>query len=640
MPEAPACSLPRPLPVSGEQWSAWLLAAVSPQISEKTPPGLWEGLTWLARREGYTARRAQCGPALSLTNWESRRIQVRDDLPADEAVRALLHELAHILTEGHEHHPPGSSTAGCRGVHKLTADSIAFIATTRLGMDASSYQWPYVASWAGSDPRARPVAIIQTVGTRIINTAARIITHLDIAVFGIPPQPTATSHPHPESRRPVLDPPPVPVQEVLRAADRFYWSQLRRSWVPRYLISRGLDQATVARWRIGYAPGGWTTLLSHLRNLGHDDESIQAAGLARPSSRGTLIDHFRDRAMLAIRGEHGEIVGFIGRARPNADPRTPKYLNSPDSPVFKKGALLFGLYEARDQLANGAVPMLVEGPFDAIAVGVADQELYAAVAPCGTAFTSDQAEALARAADLSQSGVLVALDGDQAGRKAAVKAYEIFRTRTTKTKAVTLPPGRDPADILQNDGSTLLRAALQQTEPLARVAVDARIDHWADRLDHPEGQLGVMRYAATGIARLLPRETVEAILCITGGQPVATLDDALRSDASPELSAIARILPTDAITQILRTADRTSRECSEVISAMVSVVADDVAIPKVMAHNERGSRAAPHAAPLPVRLGLAGFPGTSTPLAGLGRASSTLPRRSERPSARRRRATS
>ena len=634
-PMAPDCSLPWPLPVSGEQWSAWLLAATSPQIAEETPPGLWDGLTWLARREGYTVQRAPCRPAASLTNWESRQIQVGDDLPIDEAVRALQHELGHVLADGQEFHPPGSTTAGCRGIQKLVADSIAFIATTRLGMDASSYQWPYVANWAGSDPRARPVAIIQAVGTRIINAAARMIAHLDITVFGIPPQPAATAHRQLGSERPALDPPPPPVREVLKAVNRFYQSQLRRSWVPRYLISRGLDQATAARWRIGYAPAGWTTLLSHLRNLGHDDGAIQAAGLARLSSRGTLIDHFRDRAMLAIRGEHSEIVGFIGRARPNAGPRTPKYLNSPDSPVFKKGAVLFGLHEARDQLADGAVPVLVEGPFDAIAMSAADRERYAAVAPCGTAFTNGQAEALARAADLRKTGVLVALDGDQAGQKASIKAYEILRTYTAKTDAVRLPPGRDPAEILQNDGPASLCAALQQTKPLARIVVDAHIDQWADRLDHAEGQLGVMRSVATRIARSLPPEAVEAIRCITGGRPLTAPEDPPGSITSPELSAIARILPSEAITQILRTADRTSHECFEVITAVASVVAEDLGSPKDVTRNERGYHPASRATEVPVRLTASGFPSAAMPTAATNRSSSALSAHWRHPSARR-----
>jgi DNA primase len=106
--------------------------------------------------------------------------------------------------------------------------------------------------------------------------------------------------------------------------------------VPAYLRSRGLSDEVMGEWHIGYAPRGWTTLTDYLRSRGHGDEAIQAAGLARISSRGTLIDHFRDRVMLPFHDEHGTLAGFIGRAHPGADPAVPKYLNSPETSTYKK----------------------------------------------------------------------------------------------------------------------------------------------------------------------------------------------------------------------------------------------------------------------------------------------------------------
>ena len=312
------------------------------------------------------------------------------------------------------------------------------------------------------------------------------------------------------------------------------------------------------------------------------------------SSRGTLIDHFRDRVMVAIRDERGRIVGFIGRARPGADPRTPKYLNSPDSAVFKKGDVLFGLHEARHQLGQGAIPVLVEGPFDAMAVTASGEGRYAGLAPCGTAFTQHQAEALARAADLRHTGILVALDGDRAGQKGAIKAYEILHPHTGKANAVMLPPGRDPAEILQHDGPAALRAALHHVEPLARVVIDAHIDQWADRLDHAEGQLGAMRSAAARIARLLPPETVDAILYITGGEPLSVSDEKPRLLTSPELPAVARILPAETLCQIARTADRTTSDYSEVTAAVASAVAEHASSRKGVGDVGHGHRCRSH----------------------------------------------
>ena len=568
------------LPVTGEGWGAWLLAAARPEAARASPPEAWTALTWLARREGYTVTRAPGGPAASETTWESRHIKVRGDLPEREAIRALLHELGHVLADGDRFHPPGATTAGCRGQHKLIADSVAFLAATRLGLGEPAYAWPRVTSWAGKDVRARPEDIIHAATARIIRAAARIIAHLDIAVFGIPPHPAATARLDSQARPSHAPPVPDHISRVLQDAERFYLAQLRRSWAPRYLASRGLGREAAARWRVGYAPAGWTTLLSHLRSQGHDDAAIQAAGLARLSSRGTLIDHFRDRVMLAIRDEHGQITGFIGRARPGARPRTPKYLNSPESSVFKKSDVLFGLYEARTPLRQGACPVLVEGPFDAIAVSTASADRLAGVAPCGTAFTPHQADAIAGNADLGHAGIIVALDGDHAGQKGAVKAYEILRQHTGKTSAVMLPPDRDPAEIFQSDGPAALAAALQHSEPLASVVIDACIDQWADRLDHPEGQFGVLHNAAARIAHFLPPEMHEAILSITAGQALSTLDENLRPIANPELEAIARILPADAICQIARTAERASFEHFEVTAAVANAVARDNQIPK------------------------------------------------------------
>ena len=518
------------------------------------------------------------GPAGSETNWESRHVQVPDDLEEHEAARALLHELGHILADGHGFHPPGASTAGCRGVQKLVADSVAFIAATRMGMDGSIYTWPHVASWAGSDPRARPEDIIHAVTDRITKAAARIITHLDITVLGIPPQPASTARRSPG--RPPASPVPPHVGRVLKDAEHFYQAQLRRSWAPRYLASRGFDQATVARWRAGYAPPGWTTLLTHLRGLGHDDVSIQAAGLARMSSRGTLIDHFRDRVMLAIRDERGRTVGFIGRARPGADPRIPKYLNSPDSAVFKKGDVLFGLHEARDQLGQGAIPVLVEGPFDAMAVTASGEVAMQGSRPAARPSPSTRRKPWPGPRTFGTPAILVALDGDHAGQKGAIKAYEILRPHTGKTNAVMLPPGLDPAEVFQHDGPAALRAALHHVEPLARVVIDAHIDQWADRLDHAEGQLGAMRSAAARIAACSRRKPWTPS-CTS---PAASLSPCLtrspRLVANPEVAAVVRILPAEMLCQIARTADRTSSEYSEVTAAVANAAAEHTNAPK------------------------------------------------------------
>jgi DNA primase len=329
----------------------------------------------------------------------------------------------------------------------------------------------------------------------------------------------------------------------------------------------------MGEWRIGYAPRGWTVLTSYLRGRGHHDDAIQAAGLARICSRGTLIDHFRDRVILPVHDEQGNLAGFIGRVRPGTGPNVPKYLNGPATSTYKKGDLLFGLHHARRHLARGAAPVITEGPFDAIAVTLADPHYYAGLAPCGTALTSRQAATLSHAADLRQTGILVAFDDDIAGRKAAVRAYDILRPISDRLQSVTLS-GKDPAEILETDGAATLRAILQDRFlPLSAIVIDAHIDPWERRLQDPEGPLLAMRSTAKLIADLLPRQAAEAIHQITRNKELLTLDEHMHPVTNPELPEIARELPADTAYQITRTAERLGiTDYSDVLAEVANAV--------------------------------------------------------------------
>src|SRR5436190_16706183 len=180
---------------------------------------------------------------------------------------------------------------------------------------------------------------------------------------------------------------PLPGGLTLAAA-RFFAARLPGSWVPAYLAGRGFGEQALRPWTVGYAPAGWRALTDCLRDLGYGDAAIQAAGLARRTRRGALVDFFRDRAMLGVRWPDGTLAGFTGRARPGGARPGPVYLNSRTTGLYHKGSLLFGLYEGRRALAAGARPVLVEGPPDAIAVSAAGP--YAGVSPCGTALTPAQ----------------------------------------------------------------------------------------------------------------------------------------------------------------------------------------------------------------------------------------------------------
>jgi DNA primase len=565
----------------------------------ETPPSLWDCLCWLARREGFAVEHERGCPADGTTLWTAGRIRVRPDLTNQQAIWALTHQLGHVLLHNTFAHPPGTTTSGCQGVRKAEADSVAFVICLRYGVEVEhTFSGPRI--WAGSDPRAQPAAMVLAVGGRITRAATRIGRLLDHYRSDVGPatvakaETTAAASEEDADTRPAAHPTTEPadapasprepdprISRVVHDAERFYADRLAMSWVPAYLRRRGIGAAAMGEWHIGYAPGGWTTLTDYLRRRGHDDDAIQAAGLARLSSRGTLIDHFRDRVMVPVHDEDGKLAGFIGRARPGADPSVPKYLNGPETSTYKKGDLLFGLHHARDHVARGAMPVIVEGPFDAIAVTLADPGRYAGLAPCGTALTSRQATALARVGHLERTEILIAFDDDTAGRKAAIRAYDILRPASDQLQSVVLS-GKDPAEILETEGPAALRAILRdQVRPLSGVVIDTHLDQWARQLQDAAGPLLAMRSAAAVIAGLLPVETSRTIRQISGDRELTTLDEDMNPVANPELPEIARALPADAAYQTVLVAERLGfTEYSEVLAEVTNAVIRKAARPE------------------------------------------------------------
>jgi DNA primase len=607
----------------------------------EAPPGLWDALCWLARREGFAVEHEHGCPDDGATMWTARRIRVLPGLTRQAAAWALAHQLGHVILHNVTGYLPGTTTSSCAGVRRAEADSVAFIVAARHGI-AAGHALPYPAAWAGSDPRAQLGAVILATGERITTAAAHIARHLDRILPGQDPSPPATARYDTAPSRstgnsqpvaPALSPDasdtqpteagqlPAPSQSIRRAltdAGSFYAGLLTSRWAPAYLRARGISDAAARDWGIGYAPAGWAALTDHLRDLGHDDDAIHAAGLGRRSSRGTLIDHFRDRVMLPVHDEHGALAGFIGRKHPDAGPDAPKYLNSPETTAYRKGELLFGLRQARPCLAQGAAPVIVEGPFDAIAVTIADPGRHAGLAPCGTALTSRQVTVLSRAADVPRTGVLVAFDADAAGRKAAIRARGILLPLTGKLQSVLLA-SKDPAEVLQQDGPEVLRAILrEQIQPLSALVIDTSIEAWGRRLDDVDGPLLAMRSTAALIA---------------GQLPLPTSDDLLRPVASPELTQIARRLPADTAYQIMRTAASLGFEASDVLAEVISAATQDARFPKAgrrdLRNDLEGGYPTTHATP--ARLAGSSFPrpppaqqAVAAPAASAGRPTASL----------------
>lgn len=260
--------------------------------------------------------------------------------------------------------------------------------------------------------------------------------------------------------------------EINNLALAFFEDQLTHSWGRAYLADRfGQDLAGHPGFRPGQAPAGWTRLVDHLRGYGITDQEMITVGVATTARTGRLIDRFRDRVAFPITHQ-GEVLGFIGRRHPDLtdeDRAGPKYLNTPDTPLFHKGAQLFGILD--DDLAAGAIPVTVEGPMDAIAVTLATAGSHLGVATLGTSLTNEQAKELA----LIGRDPIVATDADLAGQVAAERDFWILTSHGLNPNYARFPAGTDPADLLTNHGPAALAGRLTLAGPLANVLLDERL---------------------------------------------------------------------------------------------------------------------------------------------------------------------
>lgn len=300
------------------------------------------------------------------------------------------------------------------------------------------------------------------------------------------------------------------LRAVIAEAQSILTRPARRQAALTYLAQRGINGGALPdEWPLGYAPPGWTRLADDLLARGFVEQELLDAGLARRCSRGSLIDVFRDRIMFPVHDhDHdGQVAGFIGRDLSGA-PTAPKYLNTSETPLFSKGTLLYGLHEARAASPQACRPILVEGPLDVLAIAArsrltGDGRLLP-VASCGTAVTSTQAKLIAEAAAASSVPVVVAMDGDTAGRAAALCAGEQLRRHRLDVLVAVLPNGIDPAEYLTNAGNTLRVFDTDGALPLLTVQVQNCIAVQGDRMQWVEGRLAAARNIADILASYLP----------------------------------------------------------------------------------------------------------------------------------------
>ncbi|MDL4770711.1 toprim domain-containing protein [Actinomadura xylanilytica] len=474
------------------------------------------------------------------TGRPERRIVIPAELDDEQATTLLAHQLAHILRRGDRPDPAGEEPTACHGVRRVRADSIAYLVLAHLGMDTSHLSFPPVQGWAGTDPRANPQAALKTVCEDVLSVAGRTRRHLDTLPSASEPS-RAGGEPNVVQLSPGSSDSTSPSVDALLAvhldAHAFYEEHLPGSWAPSYLAERGFTVDIQALWQLGYAPQDRHSLIDHLRGLGHSDETVIAAGLARRGRDGEPYDVFRDRILFPLRNPDGAVVGFIGR-RPDEGPG-PKYLNSPETSVFRKSELLFGLYEGRGRLARGSRPIIVEGPLDAIAVDLAAPGNPVAVALCGTAITTAHLDSLARHTDLNTAGVVLALDGDHAGETATLRAWTTLAQVTGPVEVLCLSSDVDLADILHDQGCAGVCEALHLMVPLADLVVDASIERSGGTLEFAEHRLAAVRAATSLIARMRAPQIARQVARVATrtGLDTTTVTAALASAISPDMAS-------------------------------------------------------------------------------------------------------
>ena len=271
-----------------------------------------------------------------------------------------------------------------------------------------------------------------------------------------------------------------------------------------FLAQRGFGRDSAERYGCGFAPEGWDNLAKHLRQKGFTAEELTTAGLCKPARSGSLIDRFRRRLVWPIRDLTSDVIGF-GARKLFDDDDGPKYLNTPESPLYKKSHVLYGIDHAKREIAKQGRAVIVEGYTDVMACHLAG--VPTAVATCGTAFGADHIGVLRRLlmdTDSFAGEIIFTFDGDAAGQKAALRAFEEDQRFVGRTFIAVSPENMDPCELRLAKGDMAVRDLVARREPLVDFALRqtlARFD-----LDTVEGRVEAMRRAAPLVAKIKDRE--------------------------------------------------------------------------------------------------------------------------------------
>ena len=295
----------------------------------------------------------------------------------------------------------------------------------------------------------------------------------------------------------------------------------------RFLGARGFDPAATRKFGVGYALRGWDHLLKHLRSQGFTDEELKATGMFSEGNRG-LYDRFRGRIIWPIRTIAGETIGF-GARRLFDDDQGPKYLNTPETQLYKKSQVLYGIDLAKRDMTKTKQVVIVEGYTDVMAAHLAG--ITTAVATCGTAFGPGHIKMVRRMITDDGSGgeIIFTFDGDAAGQKAAMAAFQEDQRFVAQTFVAVAENGMDPCDLRLHKGDAAVRSLIASRRPLFEFAIDSTLAKYD--LATLEGRVLAMRAIAPIIAGIKDRDLRPAYMRKVSGQLGLELDEIQRAVA-------------------------------------------------------------------------------------------------------------
>ncbi|QLE71951.1 DNA primase [Streptomyces rectiverticillatus] len=289
--------------------------------------------------------------------------------------------------------------------------------------------------------------------------------------------------------------------EAHKHAAKFYAEQLGSAEAEigrQFLASRGFGQEAAEHFGVGYSPAGWDHLTRFLRGKGFSDKELILSGLAQESRGGRPIDRFRGRLMWPIRDITGEVVGF-GARKLRDDDNGPKYLNTPETPLYRKSHVLYGIDLAKKDIAKTSRAVVVEGYTDVMACHLAG--VTTAIATCGTAFAGDHIKILRRLLmDNSGAEVVFTFDGDAAGQKAALRAFEDDQKFAAETSIAITPGGMDPCELRLAEGDAAVQALVESRTPLFAFAIRQVVAR--HNLDTAEGRAAALEAAAPIVSNI------------------------------------------------------------------------------------------------------------------------------------------